>query len=345
MKVVAFFPAHPAQLWMMHALSGGAPGDVRVLWLLRDKDILINLADRLGLTYEIISEAGSGYFGNALEMLRNLVACVRLTKKHDIDLWLSKYGAANQAARLMGRRSISFNDDDADIVPLIAATSYPFADKVLVTQWTRMGRYEKYAVRYRSFHELFYLHPTRFVRDPEALARLGLTQEKPYILVRLSALQAHHDTNVRGLAFELLSEIISRVRPELDVIISSEKALPGNFDQYRASFPVDLVHQVVANARIVIGDSQTMIAEAAVLGVPAIRISDFVGRLGYLEELERRSLCFGYRPDETEAVLDRIEWIAAGNYDSSARDTLIAETIDPVPFFWQHMTGLLNDGE
>ena len=35
-----------------------------------------------------------------------------------------------------------------------------------------------------------------------------------------------------------------------------------------------------------IGDSQTMAAEAGVLGVPFVRFNDFVGRIGYLRELE-----------------------------------------------------------
>lgn len=35
-----------------------------------------------------------------------------------------------------------------------------------------------------------------------------------------------------------------------------------------------------------IGDSQTMAAEAGVLGVPFVRYNDFVGRIGYLRELE-----------------------------------------------------------
>ena len=34
------------------------------------------------------------------------------------------------------------------------------------------------------------------------------------------------------------------------------------------------------------GDSQTMAAEAWVLGVPFVRFNDFVGRTGYLRELE-----------------------------------------------------------
>ena len=39
-------------------------------------------------------------------------------------------------------------------------------------------------------------------------------------------------------------------------------------------------------ASLYIGDSQTMSAEAGVLGVPFIRFNDFVGRIGYLRELE-----------------------------------------------------------
>lgn len=39
-------------------------------------------------------------------------------------------------------------------------------------------------------------------------------------------------------------------------------------------------------ASLYIGDSQTMVAEAGVLGVPFVRFNDFVGRIGYLRELE-----------------------------------------------------------
>jgi predicted glycosyltransferase len=343
MKVVAFFPAHPAQLWMMHALSQAAPDEVRIVWLLRDKDVLLPLADRLGLTYEVISRAGAGFLGNAVEMTRNFFACAYLTRKLNIDLWLSKYGAANLAARIMRCRSISFNDDDADAVPLIAATSYPFSNKVLVTQWTRMGRYEKRATRYRSFHELFYLHPNRFTGNRAALVATGIDPKKPYLLLRFSALQAHHDAGIKGLAFDLLDKIILLVAEKFDVLISSEKKLPQRYEAYRANFPVEQVHQVIANAAMVVGDSQTMIAEAAVLGVPAIRVSDFVGRLGYLEELERRGLCFGFRPDETQAILDNIQRIAAGDYDTRARELLLQETIDPVPFFWDQIMASLAE--
>ena len=43
---------------------------------------------------------------------------------------------------------------------------------------------------------------------------------------------------------------------------------------------------MLASASLYIGDSQTMAAEAGVLGVPFVRFNDFVGRIGYLRELE-----------------------------------------------------------
>ena len=46
------------------------------------------------------------------------------------------------------------------------------------------------------------------------------------------------------------------------------------------------MHHVMAFASLYIGDSQTMAAEAGVLGVPFVRFNDFVGRIGYLRELE-----------------------------------------------------------
>ena len=46
------------------------------------------------------------------------------------------------------------------------------------------------------------------------------------------------------------------------------------------------MHHVMAFTSLYIGDSQTMAAEAGVLGVPFVRFNDFVGRIGYLRELE-----------------------------------------------------------
>ncbi len=70
------------------------------------------------------------------------------------------------------------------------------------------------------------------------------------------------------------------------------------------------MHHFLKDAYMVIGDSQTMIAEAAVLGTPALRFNDFVGKLGYLEELEHKyCLTYGIKTTEPENLLKKIDFI------------------------------------
>ena len=71
------------------------------------------------------------------------------------------------------------------------------------------------------------------------------------------------------------------------------------------------MHHVMAFASLYIGDSQTMAAEAGVLGVPFVRFNDFVGRIGYLRELEDTyHLGFGIKasaPGSVDQLCSRVE--------------------------------------
>jgi hypothetical protein len=80
-----------------------------------------------------------------------------------------------------------------------------------------------------------------------------------------------------------------------------------------------------------------MTAEAAVLGVPAFRINDFVGRISYLAELESFGLAFGFRPDQEEGLLERLAGVMAmpGRREEfrRRRERMLAQKIDPLPWF------------
>ena len=75
------------------------------------------------------------------------------------------------------------------------------------------------------------------------------------------------------------------------------------------------MHHVMAFASLYIGDSQTMAAEAGVLGVPCVRFNDFVGRIGYLRELEDTyHLGFGIKassPGSVDAFCARVSELVA----------------------------------
>ena len=89
----------------------------------------------------------------------------------------------------------------------------------------------------------------------------------------------------------------------------------------------------MAFAEMYIGDSQTMAAEAAVLGTPAIRFNDFVGEIGYLEELEHTfGLTYGIRTNDTEKLYQTIRDILAmsdfKNKFQEKRKIMLSQKID-----------------
>lgn len=111
-------------------------------------------------------------------------------------------------------------------------------------------------------------------------------QAKPYFILRFASLNAHHDSGIKGINTEIAQRLVDILKPHGRIYITSERPLKPQFEQYRIKInPLDM-HHVMAFASLYIGDSQTMAAEAGVLGVPFARFNDFVGRIGYLRELE-----------------------------------------------------------
>ena len=99
------------------------------------------------------------------------------------------------------------------------------------------------------------------------------------------------------------------------------------------------MHHVLSFATLFIGDSQTMTAEAAVLGTPAIRFNDFVGKLSYLEELEHQyQLTFGVKTDNENALFAKVDELL--NTDKlkqvfkERQQKMLRSTID-VAAFWK----------
>ena len=346
MKTVALFPAHPSQVWLLHQVANQLGPGVRVIWYMRDKDRSGEIATALGVEYKLLSIARQGLLGNGIEMLVNAAKAIHETRKEHIDIWVTKYGAGNFAAKLLRKKSLSFNDDDVDLVPLIAATSYRFADKILVPEVIRMGKYETQASRYRSCHELFYLHPSRFRPDPEIKAELGLAESERYGIIRLSALTAHHDLGVRGIAKDLLLEIIARYGDEVRIFISAEKALDPDLEKFRMPIRPERMHHALACADFLVGDSQTMTSEAAVLGVPALRLNDFVGRVSVIAELEQYGLAFGFRPGQESAVLEKLQELLSSpttkQVFEARRKKMLNQMIDPAPWFAAQVMQLLE---
>ncbi|MCK5833059.1 hypothetical protein KAH81_05235, partial [bacterium] len=205
--------------------------------MIRDKDISLKLAKLLGIDYETFSKASTGYTGNGIEILKNTAKAISYIRKNNIDIWVSKYGAAHIASWLTRKKSIAFIDDDIELVPLVAWTSFPFAKKIIAPEVTRTGRFDKKTIRFKGNFELFYLHPKRFAPDTAIYNDLGINRNDKFAVIRLSALTAHHDIGKKGISQKLLDGVLDVVKDRMHVFITSEKPLDSKFEEFRMPIP------------------------------------------------------------------------------------------------------------
>jgi len=166
-----------------------------------------------------------------------------------------------------------------------------------------------FLVTYPSYHELAYLHPDHFQPDPNTVKALGLDPQSGYFIVRFVSWQASHDVGETGLGLNFKKEIVDRLSKHGQVLITSEGALPADLEHLRFQLPVENMHNVMALARMVVGESATMASEAAVLGVPALFISD-TGR-GYTDDEERLGLVFNFTTQQQKQVLTKLDELLA----------------------------------
>ena len=225
-------------------------------------------------------------FQQLQELVLRDIAILRLALKFKPDMILTRNPAGVQVARLIGATGI-FDTDDGRAAGIHYKAAAPFAH-VITTPDSLPENYGKKHVKYPGYKQTAYLHPNHFIPDPTVLEMLGVKLGEPFFIVRFVNMVASHDKGEAGLSFEAKSEIISRLRVHGMVFISSEGQLPEKWTDMRFSIPPHLLHDAMAYAKLIVGDSQTMAAEAAVLGTPSLRVSSHsVEDLGYLNELEK----------------------------------------------------------
>jgi predicted glycosyltransferase len=164
------------------------------------------------------------------------------------------------------------------------------------------------------------LHPNHFTPDAAVLGELGVRPGERFFIVRFVDMVASHDAGEDGLPAGAKRAVVNRLRARGRVFLSHEGKLPDDMAALRFPLPPDRLHDALAFCDLLVGDSQTMAAEAAVLGTPSLRVSSWTGRLAYLAELERRyRLTFAYRPEQIDRLLTHLDrWLA----EPRLRDTL-----------------------
>ena len=273
-----------------------------VLVVSRVKDVTIPLLAAYGIDHEVGSTAARGWIGFARELAARTARVARLARSFRADVVTGCMGpSAAPAARAAGIPSVVlYNNETARLANMVAQS----LATVYVTPQSYRRRVVGRHVRHSSFHELAYLHPNRFRPDGAALFEMGLRAGEPFALVRWVALASTHDRHVRG--FEDRAAFVRGLGARMRVVISSEDPVPADLAPLRVAVAPERLHDVLAHAALCVGESATLAAEAAVLGVPAIYVAD--SPRGYLLELEEKWGLVQNAPsaDRARAALERV---------------------------------------
>jgi predicted glycosyltransferase len=299
---------HPAHVHVFGALAKelGARGH-QVKFTLRDKDVARELLDQHGIAYELLSRQrqGMGLAGEFVQRSARLWHVAAAFRPHFLaGVMGPSITAVGRLRRVLARDpariAVFYNTEIAWRTNTVV---YPLADYVC-TPDAYWGKVHGNHVTYPGYHELTYLHPHRFTPDPEVPKRHGIDVTHPYFLIRFVSYKSSHDLGVDGLTTAQKVALVRTLEEFGRVYISSESTLPPELEPNKLKIPASDLHQVMAFARMLVGESATMASESAVLGVTAFYISPF-GR-GFTDDQERRyQLVYNFNGERFRA-----DWLA-----------------------------------
>jgi predicted glycosyltransferase len=330
-----FYLGHPAHFHLFkNSIKHFKNLNHEVHILIKKKDVLEDLLQAEGFEYYNIfpKTRGASKVAMAKTILKRNFLLAMYCLKHKPDLLIGTSVENTHIGKLLGIPTINVNEDDHHVVPLYSKMSYPLSQTILSPSTCSNGKWENKTVHYQGYQELSYLHPHNFTPRADIAGRYVLVG-KPYFLIRFAKLNAHHDKGIHGIDKNVALRIIEKLKPYGQIFITSEKKLEKEFDEYHINInPIDM-HHVMAFASLYIGDSQTMAAEAGVLGTPFIRFNDFVGRIGYLNELEEKyRLGYGILPSQPEKLMATLDFLLNVNsikeIFQDRRSTMLKDKID-----------------
>jgi uncharacterized protein len=303
---VLFDISHPAQVHFYRELRSELDAEGHATLVVgRDKDVTLPLLRDYQIPHVTVGRAvHRRRIGQAAELLRRDWVLWRLGRRFRPHVVLTHNPAGVQAARLLRVPGV-FETHDGRAAGIHFHAARPFA--TIIASPASLG--ERYGPRHRTYRAQpvrACLHPDRFTPDPSIRAHLA--GDGPIFLLRFVANTAAHDTGSIGIQPQLRRELVRRLLPHGHVLISDEQPLQPDLAPFAYPLPARRMHDLLAACHLVITDSGTMAAEAAVLGTHVLRMSSWRGPDNYLGELdETYGLVERFDPTEEAALLAAVD--------------------------------------
>jgi predicted glycosyltransferase len=305
---ILFYFGHPSQyLFLRKTITVLKEHGVVCDLIIKSKDVLEKLLEEDNAIYTNILPEGrsSGKLGILAGLLKRDFRLYKHVKNNHYDLFIGTDPSLAHVGFFKRIPVITVLEDDIDVIRDLAKITFPFTSLLLTPKECRVGKYEKKTIHYNGYMKLAYLHPDCFIKE-------AAINKQPYFLIRASRLDAYHDSGISGFTIQLIKEVINLLQEKGTVYISSEGRLDKSLKPYELKIKPSQMQQVLANAAMLISDSQSMSMEAAMLGIPSVRFSDFARRISVLESLEHDfGLTFGIPTRDPEKLFEKINELLA----------------------------------
>ncbi len=330
---------HPAHFHLFkHSILALRANGHKVIITAKDQPVLISLLQDAGMDFINLGRKGRSLLNKAIRQLWFDWRIWKIANKYKIDLGLGVSMSVPHAALFCRMKSLVFDDDDRAVTPLFYRFAHRFANRVVSPDCLSWQKGDDKYVYYKGYHELAYLHPDRFTPDEAVPAKAGVKVNEPYFILRFNAFEAYHDAGQSGLSLQQKETLIKKLAPYGRIYITGENDPSLNLQSYKIGLHPAEMHSLMAYATMFIGDSQTMASEAAILGIPSIRLNSFKGKISYLEEQEHKyKLTFAYHPGDFSNMLAKIDELLAmpelKEEWQRRRHNMLADKIDVTDFF------------
>jgi predicted glycosyltransferase len=341
--------SHPAHVhFYRHLRQRLIDAGAEVLVVARQKDVTLQLLEAFDIPHLTSGRSGHrGWSGQLRELVSRDAFLVRQGRRFRPDIVLTRNPSGVQAARLLGAIGV-FDTDDGRSVGVHYRAAAPFAHLITAPDCLpeSFGRKER---KYPSYKSLAYLHPDVFEASADALSELGVPPGERISVVRLVAHDASHDRRAEGIHATARRRIMELLSSHSRVFVTCEGNVPADVADHVLPTRPEHLHSVLAAASIVVGDSQTIATEAALLGTPAIRISTWAKVTSHLAELEERyGLVSNFAPPQIDEALARIEALLSDSttreHWSSSRARMLEDKIDLTAWYFDLVTSLDRKG-
>ncbi|NRA10396.1 MAG: DUF354 domain-containing protein, partial [Crocinitomicaceae bacterium] len=293
----AFYFGHPAQfLFVRKTITDLIDQGHQVLIHIKKKDVLEELLKSSSFEYTNVQpeKRKNSKLAALSSLLKRNRTMFPILRKFKPDLLISSDASYAQIGFLLRVPCVTILEDDYKVIKKLGLMSYPFTSTILCPEACDVGRWGRKKVGYKGYMKLAYLHPSVFTPNKEIVTKYALP--KKYAIIRLAQLTAYHDEGMKGISEVLLIAVIDQLRKKgITPVISAEGEIDNRYNSLLLDIEAKDMHDVLAYAKLLICDSQSMSVEASMLGIPSLRYSSFSGKISVLEELENDyGLTFGF---------------------------------------------------